>query len=258
MDPQQRLLLEVRGKRWRHAGLAPDGLAGSSDRRLRRHLQQRLLPTAGPAVARMRSTPTSPRAAPTASPPDAIAYFLGLQGPALSIDTACSSSLVALHTACQSLRRGESSLALCGGVNVMCSPETTIALSKAHMLAPDGRCKTFDARSRRLLARRRLRRARAQAPRRRPRGRRSGPRGDPRHGRQPGRPQRRPDGAERPGAGGGDPRGAGRRRHRRLRTSTMSRRTAPELRSATRSRCAPWPARSVRAAAPTPRCGLVR
>ena len=45
----------------------------------------------------------------------------------------------------RSLRSGESSLALVAGVNLMCSPETTIALSKAHMLAPDGRCKTFDA-----------------------------------------------------------------------------------------------------------------
>jgi acyl transferase domain-containing protein/NAD(P)-dependent dehydrogenase (short-subunit alcohol dehydrogenase family)/SAM-dependent methyltransferase/acyl carrier protein len=63
----------------------------------------------------------------------------------LSIDTACSSSLVALHVACRSLRTGESRLAIAAGVNLMCSPETTIALSKSHMLAPDGRCKTFDA-----------------------------------------------------------------------------------------------------------------
>ena len=74
-----------------------------------------------------------------------ISYFLGLHGPALSVDTACSSSLVALHLACHSLRSGESRVALSGGVNMMCSPETTIALTKAHMLAPDGRCKTFDA-----------------------------------------------------------------------------------------------------------------
>ena len=63
------------------------------------------------------------------------------------MDTACSSSLVALHLACRSLRDGESRLALACGVNIICSPETTIALSKAHMLAPDGRCKSFDAKA---------------------------------------------------------------------------------------------------------------
>ena len=74
-----------------------------------------------------------------------LSYVLGFQGPALSIDTACSASLVAIHAACQSLRSGESTLALAGGVNIICAPETSIALSKGHMLAPDGRCKTFDA-----------------------------------------------------------------------------------------------------------------
>ena len=73
------------------------------------------------------------------------------------------------------------------------------------MLAPDGRCKTFDARGRRLRARRRLRRGRAKRLSDAQRRRRPDPRGDPRHGRQPGRPQQRADGAERPGAGGGDP-----------------------------------------------------
>ncbi|HNT98186.1 MAG TPA: nucleoside transporter C-terminal domain-containing protein, partial [Elusimicrobiales bacterium] len=59
--------------------------------------------------------------------------------------TACSSSLVTVHLACQSLRRGESDLALAGGVNLILSPEATLALTKAHMMAPDGRCKAFDA-----------------------------------------------------------------------------------------------------------------
>ena len=62
----------------------------------------------------------------------------------MTIDTACSSSLVALHLACRALRSGECELALAAGVNVMCAPEITIALTKSHMLAPDGRCKTFD------------------------------------------------------------------------------------------------------------------
>ena len=74
-----------------------------------------------------------------------IAHFMGLQGPSISLDTACSSSLVAVHLACQSLRNGECNLALAGGVNAIFSPEVNVSLSKARMLSPDGRCKTFDA-----------------------------------------------------------------------------------------------------------------
>ena len=74
-----------------------------------------------------------------------LSYFLNLNGPSLALDTACSSSLVTVHLACQSLRRRESDLALAGGVNLILSPEMTLMLTKAHMMAPDGRCKAFDA-----------------------------------------------------------------------------------------------------------------
>ncbi|MBD2136212.1 SDR family NAD(P)-dependent oxidoreductase [Anabaena sp. FACHB-1237] len=74
-----------------------------------------------------------------------LSYFLGLTGPSLAVDTACSSSLVAVHIACQSLRLKECNLALAGGVNLMLTPDVTITFSQAGMLAPDGRCKTFDA-----------------------------------------------------------------------------------------------------------------
>ena len=74
-----------------------------------------------------------------------LSYVLNLNGPSITLDTACSSSLVTVHLACQSLRRREIDLALAGGVNLMLSPEMTVALTKAHMMAPDGRCKTFDA-----------------------------------------------------------------------------------------------------------------
>ena len=74
-----------------------------------------------------------------------LSYFLGLQGASITIDTACSSSLVAVHLACQSLRNKECNLALVGGVNAILSPELNINFSKAHMMASDGRCKTFDA-----------------------------------------------------------------------------------------------------------------
>lgn len=73
-----------------------------------------------------------------------ISYLFDLQGPSFIVDTACSSALVAVHSAVISLLRGESNAAIAGGVNLILSPETTIAFSKARMLSPDGRCRSFD------------------------------------------------------------------------------------------------------------------
>ncbi|MGD0898738.1 MAG: type I polyketide synthase, partial [Thermoguttaceae bacterium] len=73
-----------------------------------------------------------------------VSYVLNLNGPSLTLDTACSSSLVTVHLACQGLRRRESDMALAGGVNLILSPEMTLALTKAHMMSADGRCKAFD------------------------------------------------------------------------------------------------------------------
>jgi acyl transferase domain-containing protein/NAD(P)-dependent dehydrogenase (short-subunit alcohol dehydrogenase family) len=74
-----------------------------------------------------------------------LSYFLNLNGPSIALDTACSSSLVTVHLACQSLRRRESDMALAGGVNLLLAPEMTLMLTKGQMMAPDGRCKAFDA-----------------------------------------------------------------------------------------------------------------
>nr|WP_092067193.1 SDR family NAD(P)-dependent oxidoreductase [Dendrosporobacter quercicolus]NSL46455.1 SDR family NAD(P)-dependent oxidoreductase [Dendrosporobacter quercicolus DSM 1736]SDL51052.1 Acyl transferase domain-containing protein [Dendrosporobacter quercicolus] len=73
-----------------------------------------------------------------------ISYFLNLKGPSLAVDTACSSSLVAIHLACNSLLKGESEIALAGGVFIISSPEFYVMTSKTGMLSPDGQCKTFD------------------------------------------------------------------------------------------------------------------
>ncbi|KAF8821366.1 putative type I fatty acid synthase, partial [Cardiosporidium cionae] len=74
-----------------------------------------------------------------------VSYSLALTGPSLTIDTACSSSLVAVHIAAQELRSGSCTGALACGVNLMLSPMVTVAFCKARMMAPDARCKTFDA-----------------------------------------------------------------------------------------------------------------
>ncbi|MGV0798452.1 type I polyketide synthase, partial [Mycolicibacterium elephantis] len=74
-----------------------------------------------------------------------VAFALGFEGPAVAVDTACSSALVAVHQARQALQAGDCDLALAGGVNVLLSPVTSVAASRARMLSPVGRCKTFDA-----------------------------------------------------------------------------------------------------------------
>ena len=77
--------------------------------------------------------------------PARISYFLDLKGPSLAVDTACSSSLVAIHLACESIRNGSSDLAIAGGVALMTTPLTLVALGETGMLSPEGKCKTFDS-----------------------------------------------------------------------------------------------------------------
>ena len=74
-----------------------------------------------------------------------MSYIFDLRGPSVAVDTACSSGLVAIHLAMQSLRNRECDAALAGGVNLILTPEITIAFSKARMLSADGHCRPFDA-----------------------------------------------------------------------------------------------------------------
>ncbi len=142
MDPQQRLLLETSWEALEDAGIAPSRIAGSQTGVFvgicngdysqvalsspRDKISAYFAPGLSHAVAAGR-----------------ISYVLGLQGPSLAVDTSCSASLVAVHLACQSLRLGECSAALAGGVNLILNPDITIALSQSRMMAPDGRCKAF-------------------------------------------------------------------------------------------------------------------
>ncbi|PSF38587.1 polyketide synthase [Aphanothece hegewaldii CCALA 016] len=144
LDPQQRLLLEVSWEALEMAGIAPDQLNGSKTGVFigicgNDHWHRLLMRDVTDIDAYLATGNTHSIAA------GRLSYSLGLTGPSMAIDTACSSSLVAVHLAISSLRNGECDLALVGGVNTILLPEVSINFSKARMLSPESRCKTFDA-----------------------------------------------------------------------------------------------------------------
>ncbi|PHJ15679.1 type i fatty acid synthase, partial [Cystoisospora suis] len=141
MDPQQRMILEVA-----YETMVGAGCAGSQAS------QQSTGCFIGCCNAdwHMLDIPSGPftgTGSSTSIISNRISYTLGLRGPSLTVDTACSSSLVAMDSALCKLSEGSCSGALVGGVNLMLSPHLFICFSKARMLSPDCRCRTFDHRA---------------------------------------------------------------------------------------------------------------
>lgn len=148
MDPQQRLLLEVAWRALEDAGKPLEHVRGSAvgvfmgisssdySSLIWASRERFIIPDNEPFVLPGN---TGCIAA------NRISYFFDFKGPSFTVDTACSSSLVAVHLACESIWRGESEAALAGGVQALIHPGIQMSFCKAGLLAPDGRCKSFDA-----------------------------------------------------------------------------------------------------------------
>ncbi|MFQ5768648.1 MAG: polyketide synthase, partial [Acidobacteriota bacterium] len=145
MDPQQRLVLDVAWETLEEGGQPRRQLQGSATGVFLgvSNQEYRALQFSDPALLDAFAA-TGNSASIIAN---RLSYFFGWHGPSVVVDTACSSSLVAIHQAIASLARGESHLALAGGVNLILSPAGAITFSRAGVMARDGRCKAFDARA---------------------------------------------------------------------------------------------------------------
>ncbi|HEX8145175.1 MAG TPA: beta-ketoacyl synthase N-terminal-like domain-containing protein [Pyrinomonadaceae bacterium] len=145
MDPQQRLMLEVAWEALEDGGQSAQALAGTATGvfvGISTNDYGRLQLGHPTLIDAYTGTGNSLTIAA-----NRLSYFFDFRGPSMAVDTACSSSLVAVHLACQSIWRGEAALALAGGVNLILSPAIAINFTKSGAMAPDGRCKTFDARA---------------------------------------------------------------------------------------------------------------
>jgi 3-oxoacyl-(acyl-carrier-protein) synthase len=145
MDPQQRLLLEMVWQALEDGGLVAESLAGSNTGVFIGISSHDYGDIQSAASERPTIDPYMCLGSALSIAANRISYIFDFRGPSLAIDTACSSSLVAVHYACQSLWLQETTLAIAGSAHLLLRPEMTIGFSKASMLSPDGRYKSFAA-----------------------------------------------------------------------------------------------------------------
>ena len=143
IDPQQRLLLEVAVEALEHAGIPAETLGRSLTGVFVGACLSEYGYLASRDLGRIDAWTGTGGALSIIA--NRLSYFLDLRGPSLAVDTACSSSLVAVHLACQSLRTGQSELAIAAGVNLLLSPAVTRSFDAAEAMSPTGACHAFDA-----------------------------------------------------------------------------------------------------------------
>ncbi|WP_051385658.1 type I polyketide synthase [Actinokineospora inagensis] len=149
-DPQQRLFLECAWEAFEDAGYRPGPELGSvgvfAGSSISTYLVNNLTPTAGgPFIEADMAQFQLKLGNDRNYLPTRVSYKLDLRGPSMAVQTACSTSLVAVHLACQSLRSGESDLALAGGVSLIVPQHGGYLYEEGMVRSRDGHCRAFDA-----------------------------------------------------------------------------------------------------------------
>ncbi|MFI9011034.1 SDR family NAD(P)-dependent oxidoreductase [Actinosynnema sp. NPDC053489] len=142
-DPQQRLALELAWEALEDARIVPGTLAGGRTGVFLGATWDDYATLSHPAHVTPHTTTGTNRGLIA----NRVSHFLGLRGPSLTVDAAQSSALVAVHLAVASLRRGETALAVAGGVNLNLAASRETSAVEFGGLSPDGRSHTFDARA---------------------------------------------------------------------------------------------------------------
>ncbi|KAK3174764.1 Type I Iterative PKS [Lepraria neglecta] len=143
IDPQHRILLETVYEAMEAGGFSIEGMQ-ASDTAVYIGVM-----TGDYLELLLRNPDTMPKYFATGAAASILAnrisYFFDWKGPSVCMNTACSSSLVAVHSAVQSLRNGESKMAVAGGANLILNPEFMMGETNLHMLSPEGRSRMWDA-----------------------------------------------------------------------------------------------------------------